>query len=146
MTAVPLFDILAHSQGSDADGPRLAQLAEKLVESALADWQRVLDYEQQFSSAELATPALESQFNQSIYRIYQEWAADAEQILQRTRSLAARGYPVENGRALEDAHGRVGARLKLTPQMLARATEQVRRGETTPIEELRNELRSRVRS
>ena len=32
------------------------------------------------------------------------------------------------------------ARLKLTPQMLASAMEQVRRGEATPVEELRHDF------
>jgi hypothetical protein len=47
---------------------------------------------------------------------------------------------------LEDAYGRVSARLKLTPEMIARATEQVRQGQAIPIKELRDELRARVRA
>jgi hypothetical protein len=151
MTAVSLFDALA-GPGTEITSPdqeriaQLARLAEKLVASALVDWQRVVEYEQQFGSSSFATPALEDQVNRSIYEIYQKWAADAEAVLERTQHLKACGHRVSNARELEDAFGRVSARLKLTPEMIAHATEQVRQGHIIPLEELRNELRARLRA
>lgn len=149
MTAISLFDVLAGKEADCADPQRMTRVtrfAAKLVESALADWHRVLGCEQEFASSEFATPETEAKIDQSLYEMYQTWVADAEQVLERTRKLAAGGYSVDGAQALEDAHGQARARLKLTPEMIARATQQVRDGHTVPIEELRNELRARLRA
>ena len=45
-----------------------------------------------------------------------------------------------------DAYGRVRARLKLTPEMITHAMEQIRQGQAVPMKELRDELRARVRT
>ena len=151
MTAVSLFDLLARA-GSDADrgdrvaGERLVQFAQRLVEEALADWERVRRYEEQFGSADWGPGGLGLEVTRSLYSMYEKWAADAEQVLARTRHLASGGRIVASAESLEDAYGRVRARLKLTPDMLARAMEQVRQGQTIPARELRDELRARVRA
>src|SRR5207302_807906 len=103
------------------------------------------EYEEQFSSAEYAVAGSEDTVNRSLYAIYEKWAEEAGQILDRTRRLGAAGRPVENAEALEDAYARVRARLKLTPEMIARAMEQVRQGQVEPIGGLRDELRARIR-
>jgi len=63
-----------------------------------------------------------------------------------THALDDRADAVANAEALEDAYGRTRARLKLTPEMIARSMEQVRRGEFVPAGELRDELRTRLRA
>lgn len=149
MIAVSFFDALAcdDSRTAAADCQRrgqMTELARRYVESALADWQRVLDCESQFDSMTFATPAEQSRVNRSLYEVHQKWAADAEQVLLRTRQLASVGLSVEDAEALEHAFGRVQARLKMTPEMFDRSREQVRRGEFIPMQELRNELRARL--
>ena len=48
--------------------------------------------------------------------------------------------------ALEHAPGRARARFKLTPEMIERACAQIRGGDGVPLKDLRDELRSRVRT
>jgi hypothetical protein len=149
MTAATLFDVLCRDGRTAADPDRAARmdlLARRMVDSALADWQRVLEYEQEFSSLGCGTPELDDQRNRAMYGIYEAWAADAEQVLERSRRLAASGRPVANAEDLEHAYGRVRARLGLTPEMLSRAAEQVRQGQARPLKELRDELLARVRA
>ena len=151
MIAVSFFDALAHGQStaSIADPQRsgeVALLAKRYVDSSLADWQRVLECERQFGSTAFPTPADQSRVNRSLYEVYQKWSAEAEQVLVRARHLAQSGWPVENAEALEHAFGRVQARLKMTPEMFDRAREQIRQGLGIPMQELRDELRARVRS
>lgn len=151
MTAVSLFDLLARAGSVAADGgrvrdDRLAQFAHGLVEEALADWDRVRRYEEEFTSADWGPSGLGLEVTRSLYSMYEKWAADAEQVLARTRHLASEGRAVTNADSLEDAYGRVKARLKLTPDMVARAVEQVRQGQGIPAGELRDELRARIRA
>lgn len=148
MIGSSLLDALSGG-GSPADGDReraaqTARLAAKFVESALADWQRVLDCEQQLASTAFRNPADEARVNRALYEAYQQWAADADRVLARARELAAAGFPVQQAEALEQAHGRARARLKLTPERMERATAQARHGEGVALKELRNELRVRV--
>jgi hypothetical protein len=151
MTAVSLFDLLARAgagagNGERARDERLMQFAQGLVEEALADWERVRRYEEEFTSADWEPGGLGLEVTRSLYSMYEKWAADAEQVLARTRELATQGWAVASAESLEDAYGRVKARLKLTPEMVARAMEQVRQGQTVPAKELRDELRARIRA
>jgi len=116
------------------------------VDSALADWEKVLECERRFGSAAFDTPVDQSRVNRSLYEVYQKWGGEAEQVLLQIRRLVRAGHQVDNAEALEDAFGRVQARLKMTPGMFDRAREQVRRGEFIPLQELRDELRSRLRT
>jgi hypothetical protein len=43
-------------------------------------------------------------------------------VLSRARELAAAGFPLHHADSLKQAHGRAAARLKLTPEMMERAT------------------------
>lgn len=147
MTAVSLFDLLAREGASSEDShASLAQLAQTLVTNALADWQRLKDYEQQYTPGLDEDPRLALEITQSIYSMFREWADEAEQVLARVQHLSAAGHSVRNVAALEDAYGLARARLKLTPEKLMRAMEQVRNGNVVPAEELRNELRARLRT
>lgn len=148
MTAASLLDILVGDDNGDADPARAAQavdFARSLVDSTLADWQRVLGYEEQFSTAEYVTPATDDKINRLLDEIYRAWAAEAEQVLERIRRLRAAGHRLEHAEALEKAYGCARARLELTPEMIARATQQARQGQVIPLKELRDELRARVR-
>jgi hypothetical protein len=82
----------------------------------------------------------------SIYSLHQEWAAAAEQVLLRVRRLLAAGLTVNGTQEMEDAFASTLSRLKFTPEKTARGIDQAIRGEFTPAEDLRNELRARIRS
>jgi hypothetical protein len=150
MIAVSFFDSLAGNgdillKGEPSQIAPMADLAAKYADSALADWKRILECEDQYGSTEFATPAAEAAANRSLYDVYQKWAIEAEQVLIRARQLATRGCRIDNAEALEDAYGRIQARLKLTPEMIERAKEQIRLGQGIPIKELRDGLPARVR-
>jgi len=149
MTAVTLFDVLTRDESVRPDpdrAERIERLAKKLVDGALADWQRLLEYEQEFASLSCATPALDDERNRSMYGMYENWAEDAKEVLARVRSCAASGRAVANAGDLEDAYARVRARLGLTPEMVSHAMEQVRQGQARPLKELRDELLARIRA
>lgn len=145
MTAIPLFDALAREDRPAAPGGgRAAALAARFVEALLADWQPIRQIQNEFGPADWDNPATATEVEKSIYRLFESWAADAEQVLLRLRWLAAAGRPVAG--ALEDAYGLAAARLRFTPERLATAMEQVRRGEFTPAKELKDELHARLRA
>jgi len=149
MTAVTLFDVLARDEDLRRDPDRIEQIerfAITLVDGALADWQRLLGYEQEFATLGCITPALEDERNRSMYTMYEAWADDAERVLDRVRGLAAKGRAIANVGNLEDAHARVRTRLGLTPEMVFHAMEQVRQGQARPLKELQDELRVRIRT
>jgi hypothetical protein len=148
MVAVFFLDALTRdiSPSSLQQNVGVGVLAETYVQSALADWERVLDCERQFGAMTFATPAEQSRVNRSLYEVYQKWAADAEQILLRTRQIIVAGGRIENVDSLEHAFGRVQARLKMTPEMFDRAREQIRQDQGIPMEGLRNGIRARVRA
>lgn len=73
------------------------------------------------------------------------WADDAEALLYRAQSVSSGGQAVAGLDELRDAVGRARAILGLPPALIARRREQAMRGEVHPIEEVRRELRDRVR-
>ena len=146
MTAVPLFDLLAREKTFTQTESSLAQLAQSLVDNALADWKRLKEYEERYSPGLNDDPALALKISQSIYEMFRQWAGEAEQVLARVRNLKSSGQVTTNINDLLDAHGFAMARLNFPPEKLMRAMEQVRRGELVSAEELRNELRARLRA
>ena len=149
MTAVSLFDLLAREGTSSSDDNQqtsLAELAQTLVSDMLADWKRLKEYEQRYSPGLNENPRLALEITRSIYLMFQEWAREAEQVLARVQKLAGSGQQRADITALEDAYGFALARLKLTPEKLVQSMQQVRSGNTVPAEELRNELRARLRA
>jgi hypothetical protein len=148
MIAVSFLDALtADNRSADVErkpSQEVIQVAAMSVESVLPDWERVLECEQRFGSMSFSSPAEESRVNRSLYQVYQKWAAEAEQVLLRSRQLGHGRGCVENAEVLEDAFGRVSARLLMTPEKFDRAREQIRQGQGIPMEELRK-FRSRVR-
>lgn len=150
MTATSLFDVLKrHRAGaSGADGAsslQLAHLAGELIDSALADLERLKGYEKEFARQGAEDPAAKLDLLRSIWHLYQQWANDAKQVLVRARSLSRSGPLVEGLDQLENALGRVLARLSLTPEQVANGMTQARRGQITPAGELRDELHARLR-
>ena len=143
MTAVSLFDTLAGPLGDPA---RRSALAAKLVDSALADLDRVREYERVSAPIAGGVPE-ELSVQTSIHALYAEWADEAEQVAARARSLhAAPGTLADAVGRLEDAIGRVRARLSVGPPQLIEARKQADEGQFIPARELRDELRTRLRA
>lgn len=151
MTAVTLFDALAQVRASGTGGGALPDplnwVSERLVADAFADLQRLQRYEQECLTHDWGGDAeLHRSVTQSIYGMFQNWLTETGQVLDRVRQPDAGRTAVLGVAELDDAVCRVRARLNLTPDMVDRATGQVRRGETIPAEVLRDELRSRLRA
>ena len=147
-----LYDVLVQAGGGGAAAAaepmagHLKWMAERLVAEMLADLQRVREYEELCLAQDWRDAELHRHLTRSIYELYQEWAAEAEQVLGRVRPSSAAGSPIPRAGELEDQLWRVRARLQFTPERIERATDQARAGQTIPAEELRDELRARVRA
>jgi hypothetical protein len=125
---------------------RTTQLAAQLVESSLADWQRVRQYESDFSSGDLDALSHVVEIDRSIHALHSQWLAEAEEVHSRVKRFSAASGSVPRMKELEDAIGFTHARLKATPEQLIDALEQVKRGEVIPAKELRDELNARLRA
>src|SRR5688572_8650738 len=103
MTVLPLYDLLARGgrTGMTAD---LAQLAGKLVQSALAGLQLLSDYDRRYAPTR-GEPEFERQLIESIHQQYAQWAQEAQQILARVGDLPA-GTPVPGADQLAEAYGK----------------------------------------
>jgi hypothetical protein len=151
MTAVGLLDVLARqcstSGNLDADESRqLTRLAAELIESSLADLQRLKNYERQYVTHQVAGPEEELELRRLIWDLLRQWADDATHLLNGVKSLLHAGLTIEGLNALDDALGRVEARLTVTPQQIAAAIAQAREGQFIPAKELRDELHARLRT
>lgn len=151
MTAVSLLDILLHNGASVTEAIRagkepVERLAGQLVESSLDDWKRVRQYEADFTPSNWIDREMAIEIGRSIHALHVQWAGEAEQILSRVEQLMESGCRVPKADALRDAIGMTRALLKLTPEGIAGAMDQVQSGQFTPARELRNELDARLRA
>lgn len=149
MTAVSLFDTLFREEqnshvGSGEPDTHLAELAAKLVASSLADLGRILEYEELSRRADPLDAALELEILRSVWQLFEQWAAEADQVFARVSSLKSAGALVPGTDQLGDAIGRTRARLSVTPEQTARAKAQIRQGQCVPLSELRNELAEKL--
>ncbi len=105
MVAISLLDAFVREDARVRGGASWAmRLAANLVDDLLAHWQRVRQFQDEFSPNDWSDPAALT-VERSIYALHEAWAADAEQVLIRLRRLAASGQPVSGVEALEDALG-----------------------------------------
>lgn len=150
MTALPLFDALVRqSTPSEHAGPaegRLTEFAEKLVADSLAEFARISEYERQFVWPVELDPAADLAVMRATWRLYLEWADEAEQVLDRVSVADSSGGAVVGVTELNLALGRTRARLTVTPEQIARSKEQARQGQFVPAKELRDELNARLRA
>ncbi|HSU69403.1 MAG TPA: hypothetical protein VLJ39_21130 [Tepidisphaeraceae bacterium] len=146
MTTASLLDAVTRDDSSPAMRARLAGLAGRVVEGLLARRELILRIEQEFLPSEWADPAAGMELERSIYSLHRQWASEAEEVLQRVRRLVALGASVKDFEAIENAYASTIARLKLTPERTARGLTQAAQGEFTPAQDLRDELRARIRA
>lgn len=145
MSALPLFDIvLAARRGQDsssaASTERLTRLTEQLIRSTLMELQQI-----EALDACLAAPdptPFDEQAATLLRGMYDQWARDADAVLDRVTVARGLGVPVDRAfDELRDAQGRVRAALAVTPQAVAEAHAQFAAGRTYTLEEVRRELR-----
>jgi len=146
MTAVALLDAVTREDQPHAVHARAAALAGQLIEGLLAERRSICRIESEFTPADWGDGRVAMEIERSVYSLHQQWAAEAEQVLVRVRRLVAEGLTVKDAEEMEDAYASTLSRLKLTPDRTAQGVEQAIRGEFTPAEDLRNELRARIRS
>ena len=144
MTAVSLFDMLASSANGNDSASGVLAMAEKLIANQLEDLRRVNEYEEPCLAQGWRDAELHSRLTREVYALYEQWAAEAKEVLERVAQYAQRKSNIKRLSDLEGAYLRVRARLKLTPEQIERATAQVRRGGI--ISGDRNELRNRLRA
>lgn len=138
---LPLFDVLrssasrrARHTGLDAD-ERFLSIVEQFVAAALAEY-RHIDFLDRSARSHAEDP-FDRQTAALLRQRYDRWAADAEALLERiTPAMRVPGV-----RDLEDAVGRTRAMLSVSLDAIDRAAEQVKRGESIPLAEVRRELR-----
>ena len=151
MTASSLFDTFVREKPtpdwSDAElASRRAALVDQLIASALADCDRISDYERLVAKPGGVGPALTRTLEESVRQLYAEWAGEADQVVARARSLKAHAFNSTALSRLEDAIGGIRARLSVAPADTARAIEQAVSGQFLPAKEFRNELHPRLRT
>jgi hypothetical protein len=118
------------------------------VESLLNDWKLNREHEKETCPGLNEWKNRESalQIESSNYGRHQQWASRAEELLNRMRIAATHGMRLPNAAHLEDALGRTQARLLMTPEMTARAMDQVAQGKFISVKEMRDELDARLRA
>lgn len=150
MTVVPLFDLLERQEQAAADAaPQGGRPSVRLVERAAAalreDFRRLRELEREFGNA-ADDDAAELELLRSVWRMFDDWAREAEQVLARLGRVETAGRVVPHADGLRDDYGFARARLSITPEQVIRAKQQVRRGEVVSAKELRDELRARMGS
>ena len=139
MVALAILDFVLSSEPSSERSERLVG---QLVDSALADLKHIERLDEGLS------PANPAQFERPtaalIRGLYDQWAREAEALLDRIASFEIRSGPVLGAEALRDADGRVRAMLSVPLDHVEEARRQLAEGRTIPIAEIRRELRSGV--
>jgi hypothetical protein len=139
MVALPLFDAVL-SAGVSVERP--ARVAAQVIEGALSDLQQIEKLD-----ASVA-PDDPSQFDlrtaSALRQMYEQWARDAQLLLERVEHLQLQSGRVALADALRRAHGRTRARLSVSLEDMEESLRDLREGRTVPIEEVRRELRLRV--
>jgi hypothetical protein len=139
MVALPLFDAVL-SAGVSVERP--ARVAAQVIEAALSDLQQIEKLD-----ASVA-PDDPSQFDlrtaSALRQMYEQWARDAQLLLERVEHLQLQSGRVALADALRRAHGRTRARLSVSLEDMEESLRDLREGRTVPIEEVRRELRLRV--
>ena len=146
MTAIPLLDALATANQSTKAMNRLATLASRMVEDLLEERGRIRRIEADFGTDDWSDLGGAIEIEGSIHSMYRQWASEAEQVLLRVRRLSEAGVVVDRTDVLEDAYASTLSRLQLTPEKTSRGIQQANTGAFTPAEELRTELRARIRT
>jgi len=145
MSGLSIFDVLMQSPAdgvstsTSSDAVRMAQLADQLVESILNDYKELERLDRFLAPTDagrwdLHVAAL-------LRGMYEQWAREAEGVLDRVAQVIRLGAKVEKAADLQDRHGRVRAMLSVGLQEIAEGQQQLKDGRCRSLEEVRRELR-----
>lgn len=144
MSSLALFDLAIGAGEPLTDGApadRTARLAARLVGAALGSLRYLRELDA--ALAPIGGRVFDRRAAVLLRAMYEEWGRDAESVLERVRRVEqSAGRAVEGAIELRDGHGQVLAMLSVTLEDIDQAREQIRRGETHTIEEVRRELRA----
>jgi hypothetical protein len=142
MSGLAMFNLAASSTGNGA-GAALARVAKAWIDSLLSKL-RYLD------ALDLAIGAgqpgaFDPRVAALLHGMYEDWARCAGAAEERLKQFPRDSLPVQDLLALSDAHGRIMARLQVTPQDVENSRREIAAGRVTPASQLRDELRSSAR-
>ncbi|HWE92938.1 MAG TPA: hypothetical protein VG269_03120 [Tepidisphaeraceae bacterium] len=136
MTALPLLDY-AISAPERAEVSRT--LAAHFIESSLADLEWIKRVDGTLMPDTKA--ALERPTAVMVRGLYEDWARQAEGLLDRVERLQAHTKPIPGYEALRDAHGRTRAMLSVSLEDMEQGRRDLLEGRMVSAEEVRRELR-----
>jgi hypothetical protein len=139
MVALPLFDIVL---SSSANRGRSADIAAQLVNSALGDLDQIEKLDESLAPEDPFS--FDRQMAALVRGMYERWAQDAESLLERVGRVEKQIGAVAAAQRLRNAHGRTRAMLSISLEQVERGLQDVAKGRTMPMEEVRRELRLRV--
>ena len=126
-------------------GPLTSEQAGGWIAACLAEYQALRQYDDHLyppggDAAGLATA-------RRLHSALDAWATEAEALRTRVRQVLAEGAapPVVRADELDRAIGRTRATLRLTPERVIHSREQLARGETVGMEEVRRSHREAKR-
>ena len=119
---------------------RSAHIAAELVQSALSQIEHLRRLDE--SLAPTDPTSFDRRTVALLREMYESWATDAEALLKYLDAIQRRRVNIPGIEDLKDAHGRTRAMLSISLDDLERGHRDAVAGRTTPIAEVRRELRS----
>jgi len=136
MGALPLIDLVLSSPNR-IDQSRA--ITSQLMESALRELDQIKRLDETLMPD---STAVSDRPTAALVRgMYEEWAHQAEALLERVERLQSRSGPVEGYELLRDAHGQTKAMLSVSLEEMDQARRDVAEGRLIPAQEVRRELR-----
>jgi hypothetical protein len=136
MGALPLIDLVLSSPNRTGQSRAITS---QLMESALRELEQLKRLDDTLmpdskAASDRPTAVL-------VRGMYEEWAHQAEALLERVERLQSRSGPVDGYELLRDAHGRTKAMLSVSLEEMEQARRDVAEGRLIPAQEVRRELR-----
>ena len=140
MVAPAFFDaVFPDGQRSE----RSARIAGELVQASLSQISHLRRLDESLAPAD--PKAFDRRTIALLREMYELWAQDAEALLKQLEAVQRRRVSIPGIEDLKDAHGRTRAMLSISLDDLERGHRDAVAGRTTPIGEVRRELRSGTR-
>ena len=140
MVAPAFFDaVFPDNQHSE----RSARIAEELIESSLSQITHLRRLDESLAPAD--PKSFDRRTIALLREMYERWAQDAEGLLIQLEAVQQRRVHIPRLEELKNAHGRTRAMLAISLDDLERGHREAVAGRTTPIGEVRRELRSVMR-
>jgi len=136
---IELFDILAQRKSLPVNA-----LGRDLIELLILRFRKLEDLDELLGNVSV-NPKDRPAAN-AIRAMYQDWADTADAVIERVSKLPLKADAKSLVESLRHSVGRTRARLGSSLDRLAIADQQIERGETLTLEEVRNGLHARARA